>query len=110
MEGIQIGAAVGLTFSVLYLFNIIRRLVKVGLTEYSGCAALLKHLFAPIATTAGVCLLSASFIAYPMWANSAVSQAMTSVPSDMVPLVTTFSPLVVFLVGILFIFKLLRTA
>lgn len=108
MEGIQIGAAIGLTFSVLYLFTIIRRLVKVGLTEYSGCGELLKRCLAPMATTSGICLLSASFIAYPLWANSAVSQVMTQVPEDMVPMVTTFSPLAVFLAGILVIVRLLR--
>lgn len=108
MEGIQIGAAVGLTFSVLYLFTIIKRLVKVGLTEYSGCGELLKRCLVPMTSTAGICILSASFIAYPLWASSAVSEVMTQVPGDMVPMITMFSPLVIFLAGIAYIFRLLR--
>lgn len=108
MEGIQIGAAVGLTFSVLYLFTIIKRLVKVGLTEYSGCGEMLKRCLVPMTSTTGICLLSASFIAYPLWANSAVSDMMTQVPSDMVPMIQMFSPLVIFLAGIAYILRLLR--
>jgi len=108
MEGIQIGAALGLTFSVLYLFTIIKRLVRVGLTEYSGCGELLRRCIVPMTSTSGICVLSASFIAYPMWASSAVSDVMTQVPSDMVPMITMFSPLVIFLAGIAYIFRLIK--
>lgn len=110
MEVPQVVALVIVALSMIYFLKHAVALARFGMTEYSGSADLLRRSLAPMARAACVAAAAAAYFAFPGMPAKAISYANQYVPADTLALAVQFSPMVALLVGVLYMFKILRSA